>query len=245
MVDKKILEYVKATMEKGYPIHMIRKALEGTGWPKPEIDHALAVVQGKKPPAQPKPLPPKPIIPEHKLTPINPATEFGLPRSGLMGQSKKEIIKLLVHGPHPKHPLGHPKTKKARIGFVASLIAGILMLIASIADLMVGFIGYPYTDLEFIYTLGLGNIIPQDPSFIINSVLTPFGQVLTIIGFILSIFVIIGSLLMRKYDRVDSGGKIVLVCSILNLMALRGLGLMGIVAAVIGMIGGVLGIKRK
>ena len=251
MVDKKLMEYVKANLDKGYPIQMIRKALQGSEWHKPEIDEVLALVQGKKPPV-PKPTPgPKPLPPEHKPTPTEPATGPHL-HSGPSGppgpqHTKGEMIKLLIHGPypHPKHPPGHPGNKKAKAGFVVSLIAGILMLITSAANLLVSFVGFPYTDLEFIYTLGVGTIIPQDPSFIINSILTPFGQILTILGFILGVFVIIGSMLMRKSGMAGSGGKIVLICSILNIFALWGLGLMGLVSAILGVIGGILGIKRK
>ncbi|MFC2143782.1 hypothetical protein ACFLQO_00250 [Candidatus Aenigmatarchaeota archaeon] len=241
MVDKKLMEYVKMNLEKGYPIQMIRKALQGSEWHKPEIDEVLALVQGKKPPA-PKPVPNKPPPP----TPTEPATgSLGLPYP--KPHSKGEMIKLLIHGPHPhpKHPPGHPGNKKAKAGFVVSLIAGILMLITSAANLLVSFVGFPYNDLELIYTLGVGTIIPQDPSFIINSILTPFGQILTILGFILGVFVIIGSILMRKSGMAGSGGKIVLICSILNILALWGLGLMGLVSAILGVIGGILGIKRK
>ena len=60
MVHKKLLDYVKANLEKGYPIESIRKALEKNGWPIPEIDEAVSIVQGKPQKSKPssKPTPP-------------------------------------------------------------------------------------------------------------------------------------------------------------------------------------------
>jgi hypothetical protein len=159
MEDKKLLEYVKTNLEKGYALSDIRRVLEEAGWTIPEIDHAIALAQGKKPGPPPEPHV-KPVPEAH---------------------------------PEPAHP-GTPG-KKAGAGFAVSMVAAILMIIAGAANLLVGFAGFQYVDLEFLYTLGL---ITQDSVAIIIKLASPLGQALAVVGFVAGIITVYGAVLMRK-----------------------------------------------
>jgi len=260
MVEEKILDYVKTTLKKGYPAKEIKKTLSEAGWPLEEVDKAFDIAQGRRPAEPPKP-PEKPIPPETKkpepAEPERPTPEKvakpTLPEK--LEYAEPEPTELPGQGqPEPAAEPSKPEPlppgtakKKARAGFAVSLIAGIIMIITSSANLLIGFMGFPYKDLEFLYTLGMQNlgIITIEESVITGTFLFPMGQALAVLAFVLGILVIVGSAFMRKPGRVSRGGKTVLICSILNLIAVWGLGILGILGAIIGVIGGVLGIPKK
>jgi len=48
MVDKKLLDYVRSNLEKGYDLETIKETLAESGWSLPDIEQALNIAQGKE-----------------------------------------------------------------------------------------------------------------------------------------------------------------------------------------------------
>lgn len=112
--------------------------------------------------------------------------------------------------------------KKATAGFFVSLIAGILILINAVA--FVGLAGL----IE-----ALGEVLP----FIVEDIFV----ILAAIGTILGIIVIIGAILIYIPGKETIGGTIVIIVSIISIVIGGGF----ILGLIIGIIGGILGLRKK
>jgi hypothetical protein len=139
------------------------------------------------------------------------------------------------------------KVNRATVGFIVSLIGGIidvLVAIIIIAEVLWGL------GLEiFIHAGEHGSYVywtDRFASFFQFSSLTIWrniGLVLAVeIGLVLSIVVIIGAILIYMPGKETIGGVLVLVFSIINLFFATG-GLFG--GLILGIIGGALGIAKK
>jgi len=113
-------------------------------------------------------------------------------------------------------------TKRATAGFIISLIAGIFVLINGIAWFMLS---------DLFETLGLGGMFG-------------FGLVLETLGIITIVFAIIlfiGAILIYMPGKELIGGILVLVFSIISFFTGGGF----IIGAILGIIGGALGLAKK
>lgn len=131
---------------------------------------------------------------------------------------------------YPKPPL--PPKPKATKGFVLSLIAGILTMLAGISA----------TILTYFYVAFV-------PAWLI-----PYRLAGVALGLILGILIILGAFLIWQ-DSLGFGGALVFLCSLANIylvilyfipiylsFAVMGIGL---VALILGLIGGVIGVFGK
>ena len=113
--------------------------------------------------------------------------------------------------------------KKATVGFIISLIAGILILINS---------------LLFVAVAGMIESIPgMDLIPGITEMIAGFAAV----GLIFAIIVIIGAILIYMPGKEIIGGILVLIFSILSIFIGGGF----LIGLILGIIGGILGILKK
>ena len=113
--------------------------------------------------------------------------------------------------------------KKATVGFIISLIAGILILINGL--LFVGIAGI------------VGSIPGMDVIPGITEMIAGFATV----GLIFAIIVIIGAILIYMPGKEIIGGILVLIFSILSIFIGGGF----LIGLILGIIGGILGILKK
>jgi len=113
--------------------------------------------------------------------------------------------------------------KKATVGFIISLIAGILILINGL--LFVGIAGI------------VGSIPGMDVIPGITEMIAGFAAV----GLIFAIIVIIGAILIYMPGKEIIGGILVLIFSILSIFIGGGF----LIGLILGIIGGILGILKK
>jgi hypothetical protein len=115
--------------------------------------------------------------------------------------------------------------KKSSAPFILSLIGGILILItgiilAALATLITAILGsMAIPGTEGIFTAGMMLYVPL----------------------LLGIVVMVGAVLMRNPAKAKIGGILVLICSIVSLLTIVGSGFF--IGAILGIIGGALGLK--
>ena len=112
--------------------------------------------------------------------------------------------------------------KRATAGFIISLIAGILILINSLAF-------FALADL----VESLGGMIP----FFVEGVLETLGA----IGAIIALVVIVGAFLIYMPGKETIGGILVIILSILSIVIGGGF----FIGLILGIIGGILGLAKK
>ena len=112
--------------------------------------------------------------------------------------------------------------KKAQVGFVLSLIAGIIILINAVM-----FLGLA----DFIDALG--GVIP--------TFVTDIFAGLAVVGVVFAALVIIGAILIYMPGKETIGGILVIIFSIFSIFIGGGF----IIGLVIGVIGGILGLRKK
>ena len=113
--------------------------------------------------------------------------------------------------------------KKATVGFIISLIAGILILI---------------NGLLFI---GIAGMVGSIPGMDLIPGLTGMIAGFAAVGLIFAIIVIIGAILIYMPGREMIGGILVLVFSILSIFIGGGF----LIGLILGIIGGILGLLKK
>jgi len=118
--------------------------------------------------------------------------------------------------------------KRATIGFVISLIAGILILINAL--------------MLFALRSVIGGLVPSVPGVVdvgalAEAMITLWGAV----GLIFAIIVMVGALLIYMPGKETIGGVLVLVFSILSIVTGGGFFL----GLILGIVGGALGIAKK
>ncbi len=268
MANKKIIDYIKLCIDKGFKLDAIITKLKNMGWSEKEINEAIDVytdnleipkeieipeIAPVEP--QPQPAPEQEPLPQQKQDPMSEIWDYG--QREYVDQDSNVAQDVPMHvplptsqapskrgppGPPPKPPLGAPG-KKANMGFIVSVVAGILMLIASVSNLLISYLKiFSYTDLEFLYTL---MILPLDSASIVASLGSPTGQMLIFVSVALSALTIVGAVIMFSKGKEKIGGLIILIASAVNLGAFWGLGMLGIIGGFIGIVGGILGILKK
>ncbi len=117
----------------------------------------------------------------------------------------------------------------AKFGFVVSLIAGILIILASILVLL--FPISPTQSLALRYYTGQS--IYQPPLFV------------TIIALITGLIILYGSTQMRKEGHEKTAAKLVLLFSIINLVIISVGSILSVAGSILGIIGGILAFMKK
>ena len=112
--------------------------------------------------------------------------------------------------------------KRASVGFIVSLIAGILILINAIAFFALA---------DFIESLG--DMLP----FFVDGTFETLGAV----GAIIALVVIVGGFLIYMPGKETLGGIIVIIFSIVSIVIGGGF----LIGLILGIIGGILGLTKK
>jgi hypothetical protein len=112
--------------------------------------------------------------------------------------------------------------KRASVGFIVSLIAGILILINSIAFFALA---------DFIASLG--DMLP----FFVDGIFETLGAV----GAIIALVVIVGGFLIYMPGKETIGGIMVIIFSIVSIVIGGGF----LIGLILGIIGGILGLTKK
>lgn len=257
MTNDKIIDYIELCLNKGYSIDDILKNLKKSGWSEDEIHDAIDVFTENMyvPHPDPKNAPNKPS-----------KTQAGQETQPLQPQARQDPMKELrdnvpqqdplpdVPQPVPSKPGQKPKTqsvgKGAKAGFGVSLVAGIMMALAGISNILIGFLGFSYGSMEFLYTMLFVDKIEfirtlLYPEVRITQSLALLDQILIIIALAVSIIIIYLSVYMKKPGKASNGGKLVLMFSFVNMLALWGFSPLGFFGGIIGVVGGILGILKK
>lgn len=114
--------------------------------------------------------------------------------------------------------------KRATVGFIISLIAGVFILINAIMFVVLA---------EFLEELGVWAAIPD--------FITDIFVGMAAVGLIFALLVIVGALLIYMPGKEVVGGILVIIFSILSIVIGGGF----LIGLILGIIGGVLGLVKK
>jgi len=123
------------------------------------------------------------------------------------------------------------ETKKITSGFILSVVAGILVLINGILWFVM---------LHYLTVVPEEAAISKQMTSVAVTLSLPF-IILGSIGVLFAIAILIGALFIYIYGNKPTGGKIVLVFSILSIATGGGI----IMGMIIGIVGGAYGIQKK
>jgi hypothetical protein len=206
MVSSDVVEYIKEQLHAGYSEGEIIDALRKEGWTDKEIDEGFALT--------------------HHLHEDHHEKEHH------EDHHEKHKFEKDHHKHHKGPELPDLERKKGSgLGFILSLIGGILLLISSLemlASISINsfFESFGLTIGFFGYFAGMMSVIETGMALVVFAVV-----------------IIIGSVIIRKAGKARLGGILVLIFSVLSLVGFTGFILF--IGALLGIIGGIVGIIKN
>ena len=197
MVDDRLIEYIKNSLNRGISEANIRNSLVKSGWSKSDIDNAFSYLR-----MQPQNTPPAPL------------------------PTKPESIK------------GANNSRNARYGFIFSVISSIIIFCGILINLyVILFVTAPSPSILQFFGVDTST---YTAIYFLKSV---FGWISTAIIAFFGIMIFFGALKLRRGEKVKKMGILIVIYSIIIFFFVSGI--LGKIASIFGIVGGLLGYKGR
>jgi hypothetical protein len=220
MVDRRLVVYIKEQLSYGLSRDEITSSLLGAGWPRGEIEEAFRLSQRT------------PGAPAETNLPFRTAWQEGA------GEGREAGGERATERRQARREGG---MSVGKAGFVVSLVAGIILIVV----LSLNFVIYFFApEPNPVMTYLLGGTSEVDYLKTVVWMKSPTGLVSNVILLFFVVMLLYAAIKIRKPEKHEKMGKFVIVYSVIILVVAFG-SYTGIIAGVLGIIGGLLGWKGK
>ncbi|MBI4020352.1 MAG: hypothetical protein HY367_03390 [Candidatus Aenigmarchaeota archaeon] len=218
MVSSEVVRYVREQVKAGFSMEEIEYALLDAGYTTAEVSEIMKFAE-----EQPRPQPQMPVMPRPVMQGPRPMPMMPMQRPQLPFQPSQQWQPPLASSAMPQ---GKPKTGKALVGFIVSFIGALFLMVNAIMMLVTS----------------NADIIPRVPLSGLDFSLGFELSILSIITLILAVGMLAAAFFMlARPSKARIFGVFVLVLAMLSFVSMGSFAM----GAIIGIVGGIIGIIKK